>query len=296
MGIDFRCRSRFRSVARRARTSVAVCAVLIAGFPAKAAPSAAELEQAGNLFAISCSSSFCHGAGGVGARGPALRDRDFTPDYVRTTMLNGRTGTAMPAFKGALSSAEVDMIVAYVMSLSPNADTGAAAAPAVPDLTEIGPLDPAAQAGADIFFDLARPNGCSLCHSYAQRGGPIGQDLTTIAKLPARELYDRILKPPAQEPGYPTVVVTTRDGRRITGIKQFQDSAVVRLYDLSSAPPVLRSFYTADGASVAAGPASYTHDLHAMTEEQVANLLTFLKSAAGGKDVTPQDFARSAQP
>src|ERR1700742_2784536 len=111
------------------RTNLLLAALAaLAASQADAAPSGADMMQGGNLFAITCSSSFCHGDGGVGARGPSLKNRNFTPDFVRNTVANGRSGTPMPSFKASLSQHELDMVVDYVMSLSPNnhnADTAA---------------------------------------------------------------------------------------------------------------------------------------------------------------------------
>jgi putative heme-binding domain-containing protein len=259
---------------------------------AQAAPSAAEVAQGGNLFSITCSSSFCHGEGGVGARGPSLKNRNFTPDFVRSTVMNGRSGTPMPSFKDSLSQAELNMIVGYVMSLSPdnhNEDTGAAApAPAAP----AAPLTAKAQAGQAIFFDLSRPNACAACHSYREQGGPIGPDLTGIAKRAPRDIYQAMVKPIVPNAAYATVSVGTADGQNTTGILKAKTDAVVQVYDLSSAPPVLRSFY---GAKVGPAPAKppYTHDLDSLSKDDLAALITFLKSAdATSKDVVPRDLAQ----
>ena len=259
---------------------------------AHAAPSAAELEQAGNLFSITCSSSFCHGEGGIGARGPSLRNRTFTPDFVRNMIMNGRSGTPMPSFKDALSQAELNMIVAYVMSLSPNnhnedSGTSVAGAPASPAPAA---LSQKAQAGSAIFFDAARPAGCAQCHSYNGRGGPIGPDLTAIARRTPRDIYQGIVKPTVPNADYTAVSIATEDGKPATGILKQKTDAVVQLYDLSSVPPVLRSFY---GAKIGTSPATapYAHDISGYSSDDIANLITFLKSTdATSQDVTPQDF------
>ena len=260
---------------------------------AQAAPSAAEVAQGGNLFSITCSSSFCHGEAGVGARGPSLRNRNFPPDFVRNTVLNGRSGTPMPSFKASLSQAELEMIVGYVMSLSPNnhaEDTGPAA-PA--PITPPAPLSAKAQAGQAIFFDLSRPGACAACHSYRSEGGPVGPDLTGIAKRPPRDIYQAMVKPTVPNADYTMVSVATADGMTATGILKAKTDGAVQIYDLSSAPPVLRSFY---GAKVGPAPATppYAHDLGSLSKDDLAALITYLKSAEPmSKDVTPQDLAQS---
>ena len=141
--------------------TVMVVMAALFGVKASAAPPA-DMMQGGNVFAITCSSSFCHGDGGVGARGPSLRNRNFMPDFVRNTVTNGRSGTPMPSFKGSLSPHEIDMVVDYVMSLSPdNHSTNAGPAAPVPaSAPPPAPLSVQAEAGRKVFFDLARAGSC----------------------------------------------------------------------------------------------------------------------------------------
>ena len=276
----------------RTKLLLAALAALIAP-QIHAAPSGAEMMQGGNLFAITCSSSFCHGDGGVGARGPSLRNRNFTPDFVRNTVSNGRSGTPMPAFKDSISQAELNMLVDYVMSLSPNNHNQdmAAVAP-VPPTPVPTPLSAKAQAGSAIFYDASRPAGCALCHSYKEQGGPIGPDLAGIARRSPRDIYQGMVKPTVPNADYTVVSVATEDGKTATGLLKQKTDAIVQLYDLSSVPPVLRSFY---GAKMGVAPATmpYAHDLSGLSQDDLAALITFLKSADhASKDVTPQDFAQ----
>ena len=259
-------------------------AALAAAPIAQAAPSAAELEAGGNLFIITCSSSFCHGEGGVGARGPSLRNRNFPPDFVRNTMLNGRSGTPMPSFKDSLNPAEVALIVNYVMTLSPEnhqEDAGAASAESV----AAAPLSDQAERGFEIFFDGTRQAGCALCHSYGGKGGPIGPDLSKIADRTPSAIYQSIVKPSAAGEAYAAVTVTTKDGRKVTGVTRERTDKQVEIFDLSSTPPVLRSFYTADGIKIEAfGTAPlYKHELNGYSENDIADLVAFLKSAGKGE-------------
>lgn len=87
------------------------------------------IEGGGSIFATYCSQ--CHGSGGQGAKGyPNLLDNDWlwggTYEAIETTILHGvRDETdpdtrfsEMPAFADALSGAEIDAVVNYIMSLS----------------------------------------------------------------------------------------------------------------------------------------------------------------------------------
>jgi putative heme-binding domain-containing protein len=277
------------------RTKLAVAALAVFATPsAIAAPAAQDMMQGGNVFAITCSSSFCHGDGGVGARGPSLQNRNFTPDFVRSTVTNGRSGTPMPSFKDSLSAHEIDMVVDYVMSLSPN-NHNAGAGPAAPaSAPPPAPLSAQAEAGRKTFFDLARAGSCATCHSFKQEGGPIGPDLTEVAKRTPHDLYQAIVTPTVPNADYPLATVTA-GGTTMTGIVKQKTEKLVQLYDLSSVPPVLRSFYPADGIKVGDAATTapiYAHDLSSYSKDEIASLIAFLKSAAGpSKDVTPQDFA-----
>jgi putative heme-binding domain-containing protein len=282
------------------RTELFAIALLLGGVSAStanAAPSAAELEAAGNLFSITCSSSFCHGEGGVGARGPSLRNRNFPPNYVRNTIMNGRSGTPMPSFKDALTPTEIAMIAGYVTSLSPEnhaaaADDSAAPAPAAASPATAALSDQAAH-GQELFFDQTRPSNCVACHSYGAKGGPVGPDLSALAAKPASAIYQSMMKPAASSDAYPAITVTAKDGSRFSGIKREQNDQHVAFFDVTSAPPVLRSLYFADGIKVepAIGAALHKHDLSGYAKADIADLIAFLKSAGGdGKPVTPQEL------
>jgi len=279
----------------RARLLLGALAALTAA-QAQAAPSAAEVAQGGNLFSITCSSSFCHGEAGVGAKGPSLRNRNFPPDFVRNTVTNGRSGTPMPSFKDSLSPAELNMIVGYVMSLSPDNHAEETGAPAPAPAAPAAPLSATAQAGQAIFFDLSRPGACAACHSYREKGGPIGPDLAAIAKRPPRDIYQAMVKPTVPNAEYTMVSVAAADGQSATGILKAKTDAAVQIYDLSSVPPVLRSFY---GAKVGPAPAKppYPHDLSSLSKDDLAALITFLKSAdPASKDVAPRDLTQPEGP
>jgi glucose/arabinose dehydrogenase len=74
----------------------------------------------------------CHGAGLAGGRAPTLLDDTwrFGGDDASVTqsILEGRPGTEMAPFKGALSEADVKALVAYIRSESTRAKTSAARA------------------------------------------------------------------------------------------------------------------------------------------------------------------------
>lgn len=84
------------------------------------APSGAEKPpiDVAQLFATTC--GWCHNDGGrVAGKGPQLMDTKRSDDFIRMRIKNGKEG-AMPAFKGALSDADIDAIIHYVRTLKPD--------------------------------------------------------------------------------------------------------------------------------------------------------------------------------
>lgn len=256
--------------------------------------SPADIAAGGNLFTISCSSSYCHGLTGAGGRGPSLQNRGFTADFVRMTVMQGRQGTPMPSFKTTFSQAELSQLVAFVLSLSPESQAGAQAsgADATPQADIV--LSKQASLGSDIFFDQTRMAHCAACHSFRGNGGPIGPDLATLSAKAPREIYQSIARPDAGDPAFPAVSVVTTDGTRFTGIKRDEKHDTVRLYDLSSAPPVLRTFAKSDVVKIEPldKSAPYQHDLSRYSEEDVLALIDFLKAGASEapSELKPEDI------
>ncbi len=87
----------------------------------------AAIERGSALFATNCAT--CHGAGGKGD-GPTAASLDPKPidftnpihrghsdDYLVSWISNGLPGSAMPAFAGTLSAAEIDDVVTFIRSL-----------------------------------------------------------------------------------------------------------------------------------------------------------------------------------
>ncbi|MBI2830519.1 MAG: c-type cytochrome [Chloroflexi bacterium] len=75
--------------------------------------------NASTLFASKCAA--CHGANRQGTPGlaPALNAQSLagkSDTLLSDTINNGKTGTAMPAFKGQLTSAEIDALIKFIKS------------------------------------------------------------------------------------------------------------------------------------------------------------------------------------
>src|SRR2546423_1351867 len=74
------------------------------------------------IFAQSWSVGYCHGVAGAAGRGPRLRGRTFSKDYLLNVTREGIPTSAMPAWKGRLKDDEIHAVVEYVASLSSATD------------------------------------------------------------------------------------------------------------------------------------------------------------------------------
>jgi mono/diheme cytochrome c family protein len=94
--------------------------------PATGGEAAATAEPAGGdpangatVFAQNCAG--CHGQNAQGGSvGPTLVSAELkaqSDDFFRQTILNGRAGTAMPAWQGRLSAQDIEDAIAYLRSL-----------------------------------------------------------------------------------------------------------------------------------------------------------------------------------
>jgi mono/diheme cytochrome c family protein len=166
------------------------------------------------LFRMNCSVPYCHGPAGSAGRAPAIAAKAFTRESLRQIIHDGKR-PGMPAFAKVLKDAEIGSIVAYVLSL------GGGKAPAASKPRNPRPAH--AVRGRALFFDAVRMGGCGRCHELDGLGTAVGPSLRDRSK--AQIVTARV----AGESPFPAVVVQ-RSGDN------------VRIYDLGSPLPVLRSF------------------------------------------------------
>ncbi len=177
-----------------------------------------DLAKGRPLFVANC--SFCHGAQGEGGRGPNLTTAESTHGRsladLEKVISAGVPGSQMPGF-GHMEAAERTPIVAYVASLSARAGvTGKATGNA---------------AAGRVVYDHLR---CASCHRIGGEGSVYGPDLTRVGSGRSLQyLRDSIVKPSADiMPEYEGVVVTTREGVRVSGVRINEDTFSVQLRDL----------------------------------------------------------------
>jgi PQQ-dependent dehydrogenase (methanol/ethanol family) len=192
------------------------------------------------LFEQTCQS--CHGADARGDRGPALTgnfSHGSSDMDIYQTIRTGIPGTQMPAFS-TLPTDSVWRVITYLRSLdSRKASEG-----------EKVPGD--ASAGEKIFFGKAN---CAQCHEVSGKGGVFAGDLSTIGVNSVDYLRNWILHPGA--PGAPgqygprgggrgggggggggttapvTVVIKTKDGKELQGIRVADDGFTLLLRERS---------------------------------------------------------------
>lgn len=218
------------------------------------------------VFAQSCATGYCHGAKGAPAGAPRLAGRGFDQAYITNTVMRGLPGTAMPAFGTTLSRADLSSVVAYVASLNgiASASVNLGSAP------DKAPLSPEAEPGRALFFDAVRGFGrCSTCHEV----NGIGISVTTpIAKVPNDAAALRAL-------ATPDVRTATVGGEAMPALIVSQGKTRALFYDLTSAPPVLRTVEPT-ALQVAEGSAwRHSAVIGAYNDAELTSILGFLREA-----------------
>ena len=89
-----------------------------------------------------------------------------------------------------------------------------------------------AASGERLFFEKAQ---CSGCHQVNARGGAVGPDLSNAGRLSADAIRQKIVNPaasanPGGRGGGPsTVVVKTKSGQEIRGLRRAEDTFTLLL-------------------------------------------------------------------
>jgi alcohol dehydrogenase (cytochrome c) len=266
--------------------SGAVCGSVFAA--ARQAPQAinpvaadpAATNQGRELYNTMCQS--CHGAGGQGTdRGPALAfgalaHGNADGDLFRS-IRSGVPGTQMAGFPG-LSDADTWRLVTYLRSLQPgSAATRSDAAPPAGD----------ASAGEALFFGTAQ---CAGCHEVNGRGGIVGPDLSGAARYGPDTLRRKLLEPNnplaamgrgnRSGPAPTTVVVKTKDGGEIRGVRKNEDTFSLQMVDLSGRLHLLdkRTLGSVAIENRSLHPPDYATRL---SSTDVGNLVAFLSTLTG---------------
>jgi len=245
------------------------------------AASAQPVSRGEKIFAQSCSVGYCHGVAGAAGRGPRLRGRTFERNYLYRVIREGIPSSAMPGWKDRLKSDEIDAVVEYVASLGKIVEEPAS--PGTPAATASSPapvaIPPQAGRGHELFFDATRETHCGTCHAVGGRGIAVGPELSPMAAKAPREFAAKLRSRRSQH----VLWVRLKNGETFPALRASQDERSVRLYDLTTPPPVLRSFEPGEIQSLTPYP-DWRHDTYAqnLNAEGIADLVAYLRWAASG--------------
>ena len=182
------------------------------------------------IYRTTCAVPYCHGPEGKAGRAPGFVGRTLADYFIIQTVLSGVPNTSMPPFGKVLKEEDIEAVAAYLVSLGGVARAEANATAAVK-------LAPEIERGRVLFFDPGRMGSCGYCHEVGGRGASVSlalQDLRAARlDLERVETSSVFTAHPAGEAPFPAVVAE-------------KTTASVRVYDLSSRLPVLRSFAPAE--------------------------------------------------
>ena len=175
------------------------------------------VEAGRGAFRIYCSP--CHGIRAEGGRGPDLTRGVYSAGETDADLFNvisnGVPGTEMPSFSVGLGDENTWRVVSYIRSTARRD-------------VEKAPGDPAS--GEKLFWGKG---GCGGCHRVGTRGGRMGPDLTRIGRTRSlKYLRDSVISPNDDlTPGYNTITVVTRAGKKIVGVQRGFDNFSAQLMD-----------------------------------------------------------------
>jgi mono/diheme cytochrome c family protein len=226
------------------------------------------LKQGETVFGKSCATGYCHGARGTSGGAPRLAARGLDQNFINNTVVRGVQNTAMPAFGNTLSRSDLTAVVAYVASLNgvTNPAITGRGGPPSPAVTK---LSGDAARGRDLFSDAVRSFGrCSTCHEIGGLGIPVA---TPIAKVPmdAAALKNLVT---------PQVSTVSVGSDSMPALVVSKKASAVVFYDLTAAPPVLRtelpaSVQTRDGSAW-----RHASVIGAYSDADLAAILSYLRA------------------
>jgi cytochrome c553 len=224
----------------------------------------AVVTRGADIYKVTCGVAYCHGSGGTAGRAPQLAGRGFSAQDVFNTVLYGRPGTAMPAFAQQLNSEEIEAVTQYILSLR----APAGAATVTPKAAAVV-LPPAVNKGRELFFDATRMSGCGKCHELENRGTAVGPGLKSLTAAQLSDLRGGSKKG--------VVTVSAVGEAPFPGVVVEQGAQNVRVYDISAALPVLRTFATAQVRISPGGVWSHAEALRNYSDAEMETIREYLE-------------------
>jgi mono/diheme cytochrome c family protein len=226
------------------------------------------LKQGENVFSKSCATGYCHGARGTNGGAPRLAAREFDQAFIANTVQRGIPSTSMPAFGATLSRADLTAVVAYVASLN-GVTNPVITGSGVPPGPSIARLTGDAARGRDLFSDSVRSFGrCSTCHEIGGIGIPVA---TPIVKVPADVAALKALSAPQ-------VSTVTLGGESMPALVISKKANTVVFYDLTSAPPVLRTESPAAVQTREGSTWRHSSVIGSYNEAELSAILSYLRA------------------
>lgn len=143
--------------------------------------------------------------------------------------------------------------------------------------------------GRKIFFESeAAGTRCGSCHAIEKKGTPAGPDLGRLAMLAPRAIKMAVLSTSTQY----VVIAKLKSGSSFPVMKASEEGAEVKLFDLSTNPPELKTFAKSDIDNYQPN-ATWKHPPEStrLTAAQLADVIAFLRFASTGdrKTIRPED-------
>ena len=231
------------------------------------------IEQGEKLFRKKKSCFACHQLEEEGGLvGPDLSRAGFsyTPEWIFTWIGNPQTikpKSKMPNL--GLNNEECRAITAFLTSLK-----GEGIKKTWEEyLATSG--DP--EKGKKLFFDSEGKANCGKCHTVSGKGGKVGPQLSFVGTSRTKAfLLESILKPKAViTSGYSSILILTKKGKFITGVKRNEDDASIDLMDkegnLLHIPKEEIKKYKTQKISIMPG-----NFKDILTQEEISHLLAYL--------------------
>jgi mono/diheme cytochrome c family protein len=223
------------------------------------------IARGGEIFAKTCATGYCHAPkGGPGSTAPRLAGRGFAEEYISQTIRRGILGTSMPGFATVLNRGELFAVTAYVASLN-----GITVRDPAPEGETEKKLPADAERGRKLFFDSVRGFGrCATCHQVDGIGISVA---TPIAKIPADASALRQL-------AVSDVKTASADGDSFPALVVSQGKIQTKVYDLTSPPPVLRTFASASVSLKDGSGWRHANVLGAYNDVDLGAILAYLRA------------------
>ena len=228
-----------------------------------------EVVRGADVYARNCATPYCHGAKGAAGRAPQLAGRPYERFLLSAVVTNGISRTAMPGFQNQLKLEEIEAVVSYIISLGKAAPPASAPKPAAP---KPGPRPPDVERGRELFFDGNRLAACAACHELEGWGVAIGP-------APDREggrfATFSIVRSTAR--GKLVQTAEAKGENPFPALPMEQTTEATRVYDLTVAPPVIRSF--APGDIRLREGAAWTHAAatRAYSDAEIESILSYVR-------------------